>query len=449
MSAHKNWSARLVQAVALLLTFGVLFAVHRLTPGLENRLGAIASVGFLLLSGTLMSELLETIGLPHLTGYLLAGILGGPHVLHLVDHASVSQLSAVNTLALAMIALAGGAELRLSTLRETARSLLWATLLQSTLVLLAMAGVFMLLARFLPFTAGLEWQALLGVSLLWGVLAITRSPSACMGILSQTHAKGPLARFALAFIMLSDVVIVVLLATMLTVARPLITGVPMSFDAFNELGHEIVGSVAVGTTFGLSLAIYLRLVAKQLLLVLIGIGFVLTEALRYVHADPLLVFMTAGFVVQNFTLQGKRLIEAVEQTGTVVFVVFFATAGAHLDLPLLQKLWPAALALCGARALFTFGAARLASRLAKDEATVRRYAWAPLISQAGLALGVAMLLARSFPSIGQGFQALAIAAVAINEMLGPILFKLALDRSGESNAGAAESRPHDEAEAAA
>jgi Kef-type K+ transport system membrane component KefB len=115
-----------------------------------------------------------------------------------------------------------------------------------------------------------------------------------------------------------------------------------------------------------------------------------------------------------------------------VYVVFFATAGAHLNVPLLQQMWPIALTLFAARAISTYGSARLASRLAHDGPAVRRWGWSSLISQAGFALGLAGIVSRAFPNIGEGFQALAIASVAINEMVGPVLFKFALDRAGET-----------------
>ena len=92
-----------------------------------------------------------------------------------------------------------------------------------------------------------------------------------------------------------------------------------------------------------------------------------------------------------------------------------------------------ALVLCGSRAVVTWIMARLAARLADDPPVVRRWSWSGLISQAGLALGISSVVARSFPSFGDGFRALAIATVAINEMVGPVLFKMALDRSGESS----------------
>jgi Kef-type K+ transport system membrane component KefB len=446
MSGHggpkKTIATRAIQAAALLVTFGVLYGVTRVTPELESHLGTVAAVGFLLLAGTLMSELLETIGLPHLSGYLLAGIIGGPHILHLVDHHTVSELSPVNTLALSLIALAGGAELRLETLRSVARGLAWATLIQSTFVLVCMAGVFLAIASFIPFTHGMSLKALIGVALLWGVLAVSRSPSACMGILSQTRAKGPVATFSLAFIMLSDVVVVILLATMLMLARPLITATGgISLEDFTVLGHELLGSIAVGVTLGLGLAIYLRLVGRQLLLVLLAIGFGLSDTFSYIHVDSLLAFLAAGFVVANLSDQGPKLLHSIEQTGSVVFVVFFATAGAHLDIPLLRQLWPVAVALCASRALFTIVAGRISSRLAEDPAVLKRWGWSSLVSQAGLALGLSVVIAKAFPSFGDGFRSLAIAAVALNEMIGPILFKFALDRAGETDRHAPEVRP--------
>jgi Kef-type K+ transport system membrane component KefB len=440
--AKKGLATRGVQLLALAISFGVLFALGHLRAEVESRLGIMTAIGFLVLAGTLLSELLEPIGLPHLTGYLAAGIVGGPHVLHLVDHETVVQLLPVNTLALALIALAGGVELRIETLRSVAKSLTCASLIQTFVVLIGMGGLFLAVSRFIPFARDLELHPLLGVALLWGALSVTRSPSACMGILSQTRAKGPLATFSLGFIMLSDVVVVMMIATAIMLARPLITpGSSISIDDFNVLGHEILGSISMGTTIGLLLAMYLRLVGNQLILVLLALGFGLTAGLKYVHLDPLLTFLTAGFVVQNLSNQGPKLLHAVEQMGSVVFVLFFAIAGAELDVPLLKQLWPIALTLCAGRAGFTYIAARISSRLADDPPVVRKWGWSSMVSQAGLALGLGTVVKNSFPTVGDGFGALVIAAVALNEMIGPVLFKMALDRGGETDRSEPAGRP--------
>ncbi|MBV9946282.1 MAG: cation:proton antiporter [Myxococcales bacterium] len=435
------------QHAALLAAFAAfLFYVTRLAPsgpgGAHAGSWLVAGFGFLLLGGTLLSELTSPLGLPHLTGYLVAGIVSGPHVLGLVDEHTVKGLSPVNTLALSLIALAGGAELDFTSVQRGAKSLLAATVVQTPAVLLACAGAFVAARPLIGFARDLPAPALLGVALCWGALAVTRSPSATLGILSQTRASGPLATYTLTFVMASDVVVVVLVATVIGAVRPLVDpSSAFSFSSFLTLGHELFGSVALGTTLGLVIAAYLRLVSRQMLVVLLVLGFGCTTVLEYLRFDPLLTFMVAGFIVRNLSKEGGKFVGYIEQTGSVVYVVFFAIAGADLDIPLLRSLWPVALLFAGARAAVTWMASRAAGALANDPPLLRRWAWSGLVSQAGLTLGLSVVIAREFPSFGAPFRSLAIATVAVNEMIGPVFFKLALDRTGETSAVRAASFP--------
>ncbi len=438
--ARKGLLHRLVELGALLALFALMLLADRLTGGLPGewqRAGRdLAAIGFFLLGGTLASSLLEVLRLPHLTGFLLVGIVAGPHALHAVDHRTVSDLGIVNSLALALIALAGGAELRLESVRRGFRSLAAATLVQNGLALVVVPATFVLARDLVPFTRGMELPAVFAVALLWGVVAITRSPSAVMGILTQARPAGRLTDFTVGFVMSSDVVVVVLLAVVTTAVRPLLDpGATLSLSAFGELGHELLGSVAIGTTLGLLLVAYLRFVGRQVLLVLLLLGLVVVDVITYLRFEWLLTFLTAGFVVQNFSRQGERLLHAIEQTGEVVYVVFFATAGAHLDLPLIRQLWPAAVLFFAVRAATAVVGARVSGRLAGDAPELRSWGWAGLVSQAGLALGIAAKMQVQFPAFGAQFGALAVAAVALNELFGPVLFKLALDRAGESGKG--------------
>jgi len=243
-------------------------------------------------------------------------------------------------------------------------------------------------------------------------------------------------------VMGSDVVVVVLLAIVLGSVRPLIDpATTFSLGSFATLGHELFGSVAIGTTLGLVIAAYLRLVNRQMLVVLLVLGFGASTVLEYLQFDSLLTFMVAGFIVRNMSNQGAKFVRGIERTGSVVYVVFFAIAGADLDVPLLRGLWPVALILAGSRAIVTWLASRAASRVARDSPGLRRWGWSGLVSQAGLTLGLSVVVAREFPAFGAPFRALAVATVAINEIAGPVLFKLALDRTGETSRVAAPGFP--------
>jgi Kef-type K+ transport system membrane component KefB len=428
--------AKFVPALCLAVILAIALTSSKFAPA-DSEATLVANLGFLLLAGSVLSELVGLLRLPHLTGYLLAGLLAGPHVLDIVDKQTAARLGPINTLALAMIALAGGAELRLDQLRAGFRSLLVATGVQSFLGLASSFAIFLALRDFIPFVSEVGTTAAIAIALLWSVLAISRSPSATLGILAQTHARGPVTTFSIAFVMSSDVVVVVLMALAMMVSKLLLApGTELSFDAFRVLGHELAGSVSIGTTLGLMLVIYMRVVGRQLLVVFLALGFGASEILHYLNFDPLLTFLVAGFIVQNLSRQGEKFLHALEGMGSTVYVVFFASAGVDLDVPLLAGLWPIALLLAVSRAIFTIGAARLSNRLAKDAPVLQRWSWAALIAQAGLTQGLAGTVAREFPTFGPPFRALVVATLAINAVVGPILFKLALDRSGESKRAA-------------
>lgn len=177
---------------------------------------------------------------------------------------------------------------------------------------------------------------------------------------------------------------------------------------------------------------YLKLINRQIVVVLVALGFGFTEVLHFLDLDPLLTFLMAGFLVQNLSGEGEKLLHAIEDMGSIVYVVFFATAGAALDLPLLRKLWVVAVILFLGRVLLTMGANRIASRMAKDPPVLQRWGWTGLVAQVGVVLGLAVTIERAFPRFGPPFRALAVATVALNQLIGPILFKLALDITGES-----------------
>lgn len=451
--APKGVATRLIQLVVLVAVYAMLFGATHVARDSHGTLDTIAATGFLLLAGTLAADVLEPLGMPHLTGYLAAGMIAGPHVFHLIDHETVENLSQVNSLALALIALAGGAELKLSLLKSVLRSLSIHQVVQVVFVIATMTITFYAMRPLMPFTSGMTILMVVAIGLLWATLSVTRSPAALLAVLAQTRAKGPVTTFNLAFILSSDIVVVVLLAAVISIAKPMLEpGAVFSVvHTFKEVGHELLGSIALGTTLGLILAVYCRFVGRQLLLVLIALGFGMTEMLRYLRFEALLTFMVAGFVVTNLSAQGDKFLHSIEKAAGVVYVIFFATAGAHLDVPLLKKLWVVAVLLAGSRIVFTYIAHAIGTRIAGDPPEVRRWGWAGLVSQAGLALGVAAVIERTFPAFGAPFRSLSLATIAINEMLGPVLFKLSLDRTGETSHAPEELRgeEHDEAEAAA
>jgi hypothetical protein len=66
------------------------------------------------------------------------------------------------------------------------------------------------------------------------------------------------------------------------------------------------------------------------------------------------------------------------------------------------------------------------------EPEVRKYAWMGFIGQAGVSLGFVLILEKQFPEAGGFLKQIIVAAIIINQIIGPIMLQFAFDRSGET-----------------
>lgn len=415
-------------ALALVVTAFVGLRDARVLDALP---GSLFALGFLVVAGTVAGHAAQLVRLPRITGYLLAGLAAGPHGFALLDAAAVKDLGLVNGLALAIIALLAGAEITTQVLARTWKSVLVSSIFQVLLVAAPMAVVFYLLAPRMHFAAGLSAAGVAAIAGVWGVIALSRSPSVTLGVLAETRAKGPLVENALGIVVLLDVLVLALFSFAMAAARTQIVGAPFEAERLLDLAEELFASVAAGTTFGLFIATWFRFVRQERILFVVVVGYAITAFTKWFHYDTLLVFVVAGFVVMNLTRFGPELVHTSEKLGAAVMTVFFATAGAKIDLDALQALWRVVLILAFLRIVFTYVSVKLATRVARDPPSVQRYGWLPLVSQAGVTIGLATIVADGLPKVGGALATLAIAVVGVNEILGPVCFKWALARAGE------------------
>ena len=424
------------------LTLVLLYAAMQLVIPLDTSHGpgstTLLIFGFLVLAAYTSGELATLVRLPKITGYLVAGLLFGPAVMGIVSSASVSELQPVSRLAVALIAFMAGAELNWGELKERARTIL--TLLTSEMILSflgIMTGLWILRAH-VPFLGDVNAVQALVLCALFASVMIVHSPAVTMALLAETRAHGPVARTTLGVVLVADVVVVLIFSGMLTLARSVVPppggGGPTLTAGI--IAWEILGSLLVGAILGGGVALYMRFVQRELMLFAIVVAFLGAEIARMAHVETLLTLLTAGFITENATRTGGReLLQAMERSAVPIFVVFFALAGASIHIGELVMLWPLALAVVGIRAAAIFSGTRIGSHLVKASPVVKQNVWLGLISQAGVAIGLASILARAYPSRGGAMQTLVLSVIAINEIAGQILFSIALRRSGEAEEG--------------
>jgi Kef-type K+ transport system membrane component KefB len=424
------------------LTLVLLYAGMQLVIPLDTTHGpgsiTLLIFGFLVLAAYTSGELATLVKLPKITGYLVAGLLFGPAVMGIVSSASVAELEPVSRLAVAIIAFMAGAELRWGELKDRARTIL--TLLTTEMILSFLGIMFVLwfLRDHVPFLGDATSTQALVLCALFASVVIVHSPAVTMALLTETRAHGPVARTTLGVVLVADVVVVLVFSGMLTLARSVVPA-PGGGESLSAglIAWEILGSLIVGTLLGAGVALYMRFVQRELMLFAIVVAFLGAEIARMAHVETLLTLLTAGFITENVTRTGGReLLHAMERSSVPIFVVFFALAGASIHIGELMMLWPLALAVVGVRAAAIFSGTRIAARVVDAAPVVKNNVWLGLISQAGVAIGLASILATAYPSRGGEMQTLVLSVIAINEVAGQILFSIALRRSGEVLEGA-------------
>jgi Kef-type K+ transport system membrane component KefB len=430
------------RTAALLLAVLLAWALGRIAPaGASLRVSALA-LGFALVAAALAGTLLEKLRLPRVTGYLLFGMLCGPYLGNIITRPMARELQIINGLAVTLIAFIAGLEMNLERLAPRLRAMLR---LGGTTMALMYVALFVLFwitwpwLRIAPDLTGLQRFA---VAALLTTLVASFSPTVTIALIAESRASGPLSELTLAVVVFADLLLILVFTLIMQ-------GVRTAFGGEAEVGllmsvmWEIFGSFAFGAAAGALFAMYLKFIGREVPLALIAFCATVTAAGDALHLEPLLSALAAGLVVENIAPpRGDSLKLAVEHGALPVLVIFFAAAGASLQIDALATIGWVAVAVSLARMLFIWSGARLGIRAAGLGPGPSQMVWMGLVSQAGVTLGLTLIVAAEYPAWGVQIQTLMVSLIALHQLIGPVLFRAALARAGEigaMNQGSTES----------
>ncbi len=427
------------QLVIVALLFGMMSMLPELVSPISSALNptTMAAFGFIVLAAHTLGKMAGRFGLPHITGYLVTGLLCGPSVLGIIDEGVVGDLRFFDMLAVALIGISAGGALKLDFLRRSAR-VLFSVMGSQFLVICATITVLVLVfvapipAMGLPMLKQSGFGSVLAVALLLAVVGSAFSPAAAFAVVHDTRSRGPVTDAVLGVSILNNIFVAILFAVVLALSQLLMGLSPASGGLVSSVLVKIGTSVGLGLGAGLLLGLYANHVRIDLLLFTTGACFTLTFLANRFQADPVLVFITAGFVVANAFRRGDSLFRVVDKLSRPVYVVFFFVAGAGLHLEALATMWPVAMLLFAGRAFGLYGGTALGVKLSNGPEALARHGWMGFGPQAGIALSLAIVVGNAIPAFGHTIETLAVATIALNELLGPIALQLALRKSGET-----------------
>ena len=387
----------------------------------------IISIALMLFSGFLMTRLTKLLRLPNVTAYILAGILLGPYCLDLVPQRIIDGTDFLSDIALAFIAFSTGEFFKLDVLKRSGMRVVWITVFEAVL-----ASVLVFVLTY--FVLRLDFA----FSVVLAALASATAPASTMMTIRQTGAKGEFVDTLLQVVALDDVVGLVLYSVAISVALSSLNGA--GGFTFETLGKPILINLAVlllGGVFGglMKLLMPKKRSTDNKLIISVALLFAFCGVCAALDVSPLLGCMSMGTVYTNIA-EDDKLFKQLAYFSPPILLLFFVRSGMSFRL---DALFSAAGALDGVpliaigvsyflvRILGKYAGAWLGCLVTKRPKALRRYLGLALIPQAGVAIGLAALGARTLGgTMGSDLQTIILASSVLYELMGPGCAKLAL-----------------------
>lgn len=390
----------------------------------------IISIALMLFLGFLMTRVTKKLRLPNVTAYILTGILIGPFCINMIPHEVVTGTEFLPDIALAFIAFSTGEYFKFSTLKKNGLKVLAITLFEAL-----MATVLVFFFSFFVLKLSMAFSIVLAA------LASATAPASTVMTIRQTNAKGDFVDTLLQVVALDDIVGLMAYSIAISVAVSSISGTAFSVMTVAKPLLSNFGTMTLGGFFGwiLKLLINEKRSNDNRLIVSISLIFAFCGICALLDVSPLLGCMSMSTVYINITGDDK-LFKQLNYFSPPILLLFFVRSGLSFDLGSLVHasgaIGTTPLLLIGViyfivRIIGKYAGAYIGCAVVKKPAKVKNYLGLALIPQAGVAIGLAALGARTLGGeAGNALQTIILASSVLYELIGPACGKLSLYLSG-------------------
>ena len=390
-----------------------------------------------LVLATFAGRLVSKIKLPSILGWLIIGMLFGPHALGLMPQ---PVLDAVwyKTVIMWMQCAFGlmlGTELVWKDLKSYGKELTITTLTQSLGTFCFVTLVFAIVL----------WLADLPTYLafIFGGIALATAPAPALSIVNEFHAKGPVTNTLLPMAILDDIVAIVVFFTVNSIVASSVSDGSVTLYMIPAM---VLFPVIIGLVTGLPAGWLLNRVKGrvQTLAILlagitltVGIGWLInTKILSGITLNYMLMGVSFSAVFTNMT--GKERLKEITNYFHPILAVSLLAAIVDLGAPLNYHLILGAgfytFLYIAARGAGKYFGARFGAKAMKMPETVQKYLGLTLLPHSGVSLvftGIACTTLASHPELVGILQGTIAAAAVINEIIAVIAAKKGFELAGE------------------
>lgn len=393
-------------------------------------------LGFAIIIGYYTGLFSRKVKLPSLIGYMFLGVLLGSSGFNIFNETILDKLSFISEITLAFVAFSIGSELRLSSLKRMGYAIVAIIFAESFAAFFLVTAVIFFVTRDLP------------LALVFGAIASASDPAGTVFVIQENRTKGSLTKALYAVVGFDDGVAIVIFGFAAALAENLLIGEASGVEGsiFPNLLKpfiEIILSLFIGGCIGFIFSQLVRMLSRERDSFILVLGFVLvaTGISITLHLSLILTNMVIGFVFVN-TRREAFVRSVLRQTQTSIpflYILFFCLAGAQMRLTALPALGLIGVLYIISRSAGKIFGATLGGIIGKTESKIKKYLGMGILSQAGVAIGLSLIVKNEFTAIGTahaekiGVSVLTMITTTsvLFTIIGPILTKVALGKAGE------------------
>lgn len=387
-----------------------------------------------------IGKLVSKFKLPAILGWLITGMILGPHALSIVNE-TLLDAKWYNTFIHVLECAVGlliGTELVWEKIKKTGKQIVITTLTQSlgTFILVSLAFGVIFYFTGIPIYLGV----------IFGGIALATAPAPALSIVREFKTDGPVTKTLIPMAALDDIVAVIVFFSSISIIS---AGLSEQKLPAYMIALVILLPIIIGVVTGLLAGIVLKKERNKketlaLLIIMIifasAIGFFFNN---YVMPKPVLNFMLIGMAFSatfSNMISENRLEEIMNNFNPILgfsMIVVILNLGAPLNYHLILNAGLYTAIYIIVRALGKYFGAYFGASITKSPETVKKYLGLTLLPHSGVSLvftGIAVsVLSNSAPECAQIIQGTIAAAAVINEIIAVIIAKKGFELAGEFN----------------
>jgi len=387
---------------------------------MESVPSTLIALGGLLFFGLLSEFIGKFVHIPRVTLLLLAGFAIGPNAFDLLSHSITDQYKLITEVTLVMVGFLLGGQFTKKQFKRFGRMIIGLSAYEVLLTFVVVSGGL--------WAIGIDPK----LALLLGALSTATDPAATADVIREIRAKGPMTQTLLGIVAIDDAMGLLLFSLTLTLVEMLSGGGAVYGPLMTGL-WELGVSFLVGLVLGFPMAFLTGRLkpGEPTLLEAIGMVLLCTGVSLWLEVNFLIAAMTMGMVVVNFAKHHTRALHAIENIHWPFLILFFLLAGASLEISsLIAVSWVGGFYI-GFRILGRLISGGVGGWLMGADKNVTQWLGLALMPQAGVALGMALMVVHHFPEYKNQLLPIIIGSTVIFELIGPIMTRLALFKAGE------------------